>query len=119
MSKKTRQKKIIADLRRQLTANREMKLEVGGEKSFDSEPSTGRELRPNRLRTAELLNNEMRSGKKEIEKSHIPLPNPSSHLSLPSSTVYIKKDLTKTVILTILAISLELVLYFLSRAGRL
>lgn len=98
--RKTRQEKIIADLRRQLVAGktkdfevRNMKLETGN--------------RSERLKTSENI-------------SHFPSPNLSSYLpaspaggSFPTSTAYIKKDLTKTFALAILAISLEFVLYFI------
>lgn len=98
--RKTRQEKIIAQLRRKLEVTKKAKWEVGGEKSFDSE-----------LRTAELLEPEVRNEKAEAKTSYFPPPNQASNISLPTS--YIKKDLIKTAALAALAISLEVVLFFL------
>ncbi len=87
MSKKTRQEKIIADLRRKLQT----------QMTQVSKPSI--ELpEPERKLTEHV----------KVEGAQVP----EIQVSL------IKKDLTKTLILTILAISLELVLYFLTRVGR-
>ncbi len=96
MSRKTRQEKIIADLRR--------KLETARIK--DENQSIGNEA-------------DLENGERETEKSSIRnhSQNMTKNLSL-TSTAYIKKDLTKTFILTILAISLEIVLYFLLRVGK-
>jgi len=105
--RKTRQEKIIADLRQQLVAGKTKDFEVRNVKL-----ETGN--RSERLETSENI-------------SHFPSPNLSSHLpdslaslrsgpaggSFPTSTAYIKKDLTKTLALAILAISLEFVLYFI------
>lgn len=86
--RKTRQEKIIADLRRKLEATKRAKWEVGSEK----------------------LEPEVRNKKEETKTSHLLSQNQASSLTFPTS--YIKKDLTKTFVLAILAISLELVLYF-------
>ncbi|MFZ5365957.1 MAG: hypothetical protein ACOZBZ_01560 [Patescibacteria group bacterium] len=100
MSRKTRQEKIIADLRRRLEATRN--------RSEGEKWDVGREVRVSR---EELKNS----------PPQFPISQPTSHFpSSPSiSTSYIKKDLTKTFLLTILAISLELVLYFLTRIGKI
>lgn len=95
MSKKTKQEKIIADLRRQLEISRQPKWEMRNEK----------------------LDKEVRIEKEEIKKSSFSLPSPTSSLSSLTSITLIKKDLTKTLLLSILAISFELVLYFLLKAG--
>lgn len=88
--RKTRQEKIIADLRRKLEMTRRGKEWVmSSESSRESEP----EEKMERL----------------IPVTH---PRPMTQNSPPISTTYIKKDLTKTFVLAILAISLELVLYF-------
>lgn len=98
--RKTRQEKIIAELRRQLA--------TGKTKDFEMSPAK-RDLA---LPENEKLDIEVRSEKKETEKSNLPFPSPASHLPSFTSISLIKKDLTKTFVLTILAISLELVLYF-------
>lgn len=91
--RKTRQEKIIADLRRKLEATRSRSV---GEK-WD----VGREVRVSREETL-------------TSPSQLPITRLTSHISSPPSisTSFIKKDLTKTFVLAILAISLELVLYF-------
>lgn len=97
MSKKTKKEKIIADLRRQLETTKQSKWEIRNEK----------------------LDNEVRAEKKENQKSNFPFPSPTSQIQFPTSIMFIKKDLTKTLLLSILAISFELVLYFVLRAGTL
>lgn len=89
--RKTRQEKIIAELRRKLEATRATgeKWVVGSESSRGSE----HEEKMERL----------------IPITH---PQPITQNSSQYLTPYIKKDLTKTFVLAILAISLELVLYF-------
>ena len=92
MSKKTKQEKIIADLRRQLSFTQTQK--------------------------------ETTIQKIEIQKDE---PKPTFHYQIPKNTAIasseflplIKKDLIKTLVLSILAIFFELVLYFLLKAGRI
>lgn len=93
--KKTKKEKIIARLRRKLeTVQREPKLEVEDGK----------------------WKTETGSKKIEISLQNISLPNPTSHISPPtSSLLYIVKDLRKTFFLAGLAISLEIMLYWLWR----
>lgn len=94
MSRKTRQEKIIADLRKRLNARI----------AQSSLPSAGL------AKNAEPAKIESNLSKRMA----------TSDSAAPAVSVsYIKKDLTKTAILTILAISLELVLYFLFRVGKL
>lgn len=81
MPKKTRQEKIIADLRRKLAQTRTVEYIIP-----KSKPET------------------------PAIKQPTVTPNPSP---LPSFSLgLVKKDLTKTLLLTIIAISLEVVLYF-------
>lgn len=92
--KKTKQEKIIAELRRKLettSVHLEQKFEVRNEK----------------------LENEMGSvisGNQENQK--VSLQDQTSHITPLTSTLYIKKDLLKTLVLSLLAISFELVIYW-------
>lgn len=93
MPKKTKKEKIIAELRRRLEITKAVgqKWEIGNEK----------------------LDNEVRS---EIPiNQNIPPQFPASHVSLPSS--YVVHDLRKTFILTGLAISFEIVVYWITELG--
>jgi hypothetical protein len=92
MSKKTKQEKIIADLRRQLS-----QTETREVKTF--------------LKTQTLEKESKPTFSYEVPKSIAV----ASFEFLPM----IKKDLVKTLILSILAIFFELVLYFLLKAGRI
>jgi len=96
MSRKTRQEKIIADLRRKLEMTRKGKEWVMSSES----------------------NREGEHEKKTERFIPITHPRPITQNSPQISTSYLKSDLTKTFILTILAISLEIVLYFLLRVGK-
>ena len=94
MPKKTRQEKIIADLRRKLA-------------------STGSNLSPQALPSKPQP---ITNPQPITQLTSLTLP-PTNHLppttyNPPQVAAYIKKDLTKTLILTILVISLELMLYF-------
>jgi len=60
---------------------------------------------------SEKINNGVRSEKVESQKSNLSFLSPASSFTLPTSLI--KKDLTKTGILTMLAISLELVVYWI------
>ena len=91
MSRKTKQEKIIAELRRRLEVTKREKGEV----------------------RSEIIDNDVRSEERETKESHIPFQHPASSFTLPTSLI--KKDLTKTGILTMLAISLELVVYWIWR----
>ncbi len=91
--RKTRQEKIITQLRRRLEITPQAKRETGNEKPFDI-----------KLETVKLPDN-------EVQKP--PSSSPAVHLSPLPSVALIKKDLTKTVALAALAISLEIVLFFL------
>jgi len=99
MSRKTKQEKIIAELRRRLEVTKREKGEARNE----------------------ILENEVRSEERETEKSNLSFPSPASSFTPPTSyceatsSAYIKKDLTRTGILTMLAISLELVVYWIWR----
>lgn len=91
MSKKTKQEKIIADLRRQLETTR---VNVSPMHSIYS-------VRNNTVKTS------------TIQPSQV-----TNNLSVSKDSLsLIKKDLTKTLILSILAISFELVLYFVLGTG--
>jgi len=91
MSKKTKQEKIIADLRR--------KLALGQNKpSLEIQPQ--KQAIPTFAKVYEPLSS--LNDKTEITTGNLSL---------------IKKDLTKTLILSILAISFELVLYFVLGTG--
>lgn len=91
MSKKTKQEKIIADLRRQLETTR---VSVSPMHSTYS-------VRDNTVKTP------------TIQPSQV-----TNNLSVSKDSLsLIKKDLTKTLILSILAISFELVLYFVLGTG--
>jgi hypothetical protein len=94
--KKTKQEKIIADLRRKLDGAPVQKLEVGSLKMDheDGKWTSGNQ----RLEYRPLVSN-------------VKLQNPTSTIQLPTSAIYIKKDLLKTLILSMLAVSFELVLY--------
>lgn len=87
--KKTKQEKIIADLRRQLEATNSGTISWTPTKEVKAEPKTIKQkmetppLRPSRTTEPLLM-----------------------------STALIKKDLLKTLILSLLAVSFELVLYF-------
>jgi len=92
MSKKTKQEKIIADLRRKLTLQ-QIRASTIPAKEFYS-PSAP--VHP------------------PEEKTTPTATTASFDFGTPRVDL-IKKDLTKTLLLSILAISLELVLYFLLR----
>ncbi len=93
MSKKTKKQKIIADLRRQV-------------QSAQKNSFTPSSFEPQNL--TEKFEKEQKSSIK-----------PTSNLNSQSDTIYlypiqfVRKDLTKTFLLCILAISLEVALYFI------
>lgn len=93
MSKKTKQEKIIADLRRQLEATKTVTNSISEQINY-----------PLPKRTATLPSFSSPQDTKTIAFSQ-------------DSLGLIKKDLTKTLLLSILAISFELVLYFLLGTG--
>ena len=92
MSKKTKQEKIIADLRRQLSLTQTQK-----EASREITEIQEKKLKP-------------------VVSYQIPK---STVVASPEFLPLIKKDLMKTLFLSILAIFFELVLYFLLKAGRI
>lgn len=92
MSKKTKQEKIIADLRRQLSLTQTQK-EVSREAAEVQE----KKLKP-------------------VFSYEVPK---SINVASPEFLPLIKSDLVKTLFLSILAIFFELVLYFLLKAGRI
>jgi len=96
MPRKTKKEKIIAELRRKLEH-----VEVKNEK-LDDEVRNLDILKTGNISTT-LVN------------QNIPPQHLTSHLTLPTS--YIIKDLRKTFILAGLAISLELIVYWLSELG--
>lgn len=95
--RKTRQEKRITDLRKKLVA-------VQSESS-QKEP-TPSEKKSVPANTISLSNYSINQTQKN---------QPRLSFSSPIPLSYIKKDLTKTFVLAILAISLEIVLYFLLR----
>ena len=87
--RKTRQEKKIAELRRKLAAQKRRSRKVFGPERTIQVPA---------------------------EKTKLPPQTPSIKKRLPLQTFdkkAVKKDLLKTLILSILAISLELVVYFI------
>jgi len=100
MARKTRKEKIIAELRRKLKVTQD--LEKREEKIENKE-------------TKESLKIPTITSKARIDSED---QKQNSLLAISPYTPYIKKDLTKTLILAILAIGLELILYFLDRAGK-
>lgn len=90
MGKKTRKEKIIADLRRQLS---QTKSEIQSPKAEYLKRTFEKKI------TAE-----------SIPPTDISLSQSNSIYIFPSQLI--KKDLTKTIILSILAISFELALFF-------
>lgn len=83
---KTRQAKIISDLRRKLS----QQAVARPQKALEEQENPNYQLR------------------------NLPTTQPKTRADLPMYPVaLVKKDLTKTAILTVLAISFELVLYFL------
>jgi len=80
--RKTRQEKIIADLRKKLEATKTRNRSNKGVINSESVIST------------------------------LPTTRPTTQDSIQYPTSYIKKNLTKTITLAILVISLELVIYF-------
>jgi hypothetical protein len=97
MPKKTRQDKIIAQLKRQLATQTP-------ETNTFSSPIKSEEKKENNKFTYTLN-----------AVSSTPLKTLGVDSITATSTVLIKKDLTKTLILTILVISFELVLYSVLR----
>jgi len=103
MGKKTKKEKIIADLRRQLIQNNQSKISLSS------------------LNSEEKITEKKEEPKQELNINF----TASTQISPPSQTqslyIYpvqlIRKDLTKTLLLCILAISLELALYFLLEKG--
>ncbi len=100
MARKTRKEKIIAELRRKLKVTQD--LEKGEEKIENKETKESLKI--------PTITSKARIGSEDQKQNSL--------LAISPYTPYIKKDLTKTLILAILAISLELILYFLDRAGK-
>ncbi|PJE68776.1 hypothetical protein COU94_00460 [Candidatus Shapirobacteria bacterium CG10_big_fil_rev_8_21_14_0_10_38_8] len=101
MPKKTKQEKIIAELRRKLDTT---SLHLEGVHSFDHAQDKSATFQVSHQ-----------------ANQNIPLQNPASHFSLPASPslplnttsiILIKKDLLKTLFLSLLAFGFELVIYW-------
>ena len=92
--KKTKQEKIITDLRRKLTEQGEAKV-MSSASGYEN---------VEKKETIKLVLNPTLTSRPTTQNSSAPLPQTSIN--------YIKKDLLKTLILSLVAISFELMIYW-------
>ena len=105
MPKKTKQEKIIAELRRKLetTQSKEKMWEMGNKHSFSVNEKLDDEVRKNDNLKLE----------QKFTLPRIPHQYQTSNIPLPTSNLYIFKDLRKTFTLASLAIGFEIIAYFI------